>query len=345
MKKRRLLLIGPFPDPKGGVSIHLVRLSRLMANDFILDTIDESPIIKASYFNIRSLNIFKYLAKIIKSDIIHIHSSISVLRYLHFVVGKLFFKKIIVTMHSWSMENKSVAETKRNAFLLRNVDNVITVNDIIPQYFNLKNYLIQPAFIPPFMKDENPLPAELISVIENKRKEGRSILVANAYRLDDYQGVDLYGLDMCIDLVKDFVKNEDESIFLIFIVSSLAKGAEKYAAFQKRIQDEKLESGILLAHLDLSFVKLIESADIVLRPTNTDGDALTIREALFLNKVIISSDVVSRPDGTVLFKTRDPDDLLEKVRLSLHTNSVKENTQNDAEFYQEFYSQLYSELF
>jgi hypothetical protein len=49
----------------------------------------------------------------------------------------------------------------------------------------------------------------------------------------------------------------------------------------------------------------MEQADLVVRPTNTDGDSLSIREAIFLNKPIISSDVVKRPDGTILFANRN----------------------------------------
>jgi len=36
----------------------------------------------------------------------------------------------------------------------------------------------------------------------------------------------------------------------------------------------------MLIQADLSFVKLIEITDMVLRPTCTDGDALTVRKAL-----------------------------------------------------------------
>jgi hypothetical protein len=38
----------------------------------------------------------------------------------------------------------------------------------------------------------------------------------------------------------------------------------------------------------------------LLRITTTDGDALSVKEALFLNKQVIATDVVDRPVGTQL---------------------------------------------
>ena len=39
-----------------------------------------------------------------------------------------------------------------------------------------------------------------------------------------------------------------------------------------------------------------------------------MREALFINKAVIASDVVKRPQGTVLYKTGDALDLYKKVQ-------------------------------
>ena len=46
-----------------------------------------------------------------------------------------------------------------------------------------------------------------------------------------------------------------------------------------------------------------------IRPTNTDGDAVSIREALDFNIPCIASDVVVRPKEVKLFKNRDIMDL------------------------------------
>ncbi len=52
---------------------------------------------------------------------------------------------------------------------------------------------------------------------------------------------------------------------------------------------------------------------VFLRPTNTDGDANSLREALFFRVPSVASDVCPRPEGTILFRNRDISDLTAKV--------------------------------
>ena len=55
----------------------------------------------------------------------------------------------------------------------------------------------------------------------------------------------------------------------------------------------------------LSFPALLKISDVFLRPTNSDGDALSIREAIDLKVPVVASDCVIRPNGVALFKSRD----------------------------------------
>jgi glycosyltransferase involved in cell wall biosynthesis len=86
----------------------------------------------------------------------------------------------------------------------------------------------------------------------------------------------------------------------------------------------------------------MEQSDIVLRPTNTDGDSLTIREALFLGKPILASDVVARPPGTIIFKTRDVQDMIQKLEqlLSSLESFRAQHPKEDIREYENFYKNL-----
>ena len=66
---------------------------------------------------------------------------------------------------------------------------------------------------------------------------------------------------------------------------------------------------------DLS--RLLQASDLFVRPTNTDGDANSIRGALRLGTPVVTSDVVRRPEQCVLFHTRDMDDFERVVRRAL----------------------------
>lgn len=58
---------------------------------------------------------------------------------------------------------------------------------------------------------------------------------------------------------------------------------------------------------------LLRRADVVVRSTFTDGDAITVREALALGVPVVASDTDFRPNGTVLFRRGDSADLLRKL--------------------------------
>jgi hypothetical protein len=105
----------------------------------------------------------------------------------------------------------------------------------------------------------------------------------------------------------------------------------------------------LLIHEKISFVQLITQCDIVLRTTNTDGDSLTIREALYLKKPVLSSDAVKRPTGTHLFITRDQADLnfeLKKMVESIQNGGSEHIMESRMELdgNPEFYVKLIKEM-
>jgi len=344
MKNKSILIIGPLPEPKGGVSIHMQRLSKLMEESYSVPRIDESPIIKKNIFNIRSLNIFRYLKLIYQSDIVHVQSSIDILRIFHITLAKIFGKKVILTIHSW--RNKSNKQKKLLMLCLNCVDKVIVVNKNIAVELKLKNYIVKPAFLPPDSDELNDIPKDLKDIVKLKKEKGFFIVSSNAYQLADHNGEDLYGLDMFIDLAEC---SRDKKIFFIFQLASLGgiDFQEKYKKYVKLIADQKIEN-ILLYVKPISFVALINGSDMTLRLTNTDGDALSIRESLYLNTPIIASDVTERPEGTILFKSRDSDDLKQVFNQTYEDiNSgivnCSEETQDYRQSYVDFYNKIYFE--
>jgi glycosyltransferase involved in cell wall biosynthesis len=59
---------------------------------------------------------------------------------------------------------------------------------------------------------------------------------------------------------------------------------------------------------------LMRDADIVLRTTLFDGDAISVREALFLGAPVIATDNGMRPDGVELIGVGDKSALIERVK-------------------------------
>jgi glycosyltransferase involved in cell wall biosynthesis len=60
------------------------------------------------------------------------------------------------------------------------------------------------------------------------------------------------------------------------------------------------------------------ASDIFIRATNTDGDSISVREALSMGTSVVASDASPRPKGVVLFANRDIKALINVVRQSLN---------------------------
>jgi glycosyltransferase involved in cell wall biosynthesis len=62
---------------------------------------------------------------------------------------------------------------------------------------------------------------------------------------------------------------------------------------------------------------LIARSDAFVRPTLEDGDSISVREALALGVPVVASRVGMRPEGTILFRPGDAEDLAEKLEVAL----------------------------
>lgn len=341
--KKILLFIGPIPLPKGGVSVHIQRLSTLMSDFFQIIYIDESRKKKEEYFNLRSINIVKYLSLLAKTDIVHIHSGPKTLRIFHIICAKLLHKNIVVTLHNSRQFKNNIYFKIEKEILKCMVDKLILVNADLVKIFNIDKCILQHAFIPPLFNFDEKLPKNLIEIVNQGKDLNKTIIVANAWQLENYNNKDLYGLDLCVKLI-EMLRKDDKKVLLIFNVSTLEKYSEKFIYYLNIIKEKELESDFKLLNLDISFVKLIELSDLVLRPTLTDGDALTIRETIYLNKPVIASDVVERPKGTITFKTGNIKDLYEKTLSMLGKNSnYMEQDNNSIHYYKNLYYNIYNE--
>jgi glycosyltransferase involved in cell wall biosynthesis len=83
-----------------------------------------------------------------------------------------------------------------------------------------------------------------------------------------------------------------------------------------------MPSNVFFLNYSHDFVDVIKTCDAFIRATTTDGDSLSVQEAMYLGKDVIASDVIDRPKGCILFKTEDE---LEKIISNFNSfkNSFK----------------------
>lgn len=341
--KKKIVQIGPY-SATGGVSIHIKRLTETLKEDYDFSFIDESPSsdTQQEVFNLRSGSVFKYLSLIRKADIVHIHSGLYWLQAIHVIVAFLFRKKIIITFHALSILSTSFRRLVVSQYL-KFTSKVIVVSEEMSVKLGFKEAIIKEAFIPPNLASEEELPEEVIEIL--KQNKDKKIIVSNAFRIDLHNDEDLYGLDLLIEVAK-MIKEEKRPYKIIFIVASSEDKHDLVKKYYSVIETENLSDEISILNYPISFVKLVMESDVVIRATNTDGDALTIREALYFDKPVIASDVVKRPDETILFRTRDVADLYLKIKELFETekNNKAESNLNEWEdaSLHSFYSKIYN---
>ena len=136
------------------------------------------------------------------------------------------------------------------------------------------------------------LGSNLINKIVKFKKQHEFVYATSAHSLTyDQNGNEIYGI---INIINYFKNNKEIGLVI-------ADPSFKYKEF---VEDNNLllTSNILIINESLSFFMLLKQVDANIRNTSTDGDSISLRESLFLNKLTLATDVVSRPKGTMIYK-------------------------------------------
>jgi glycosyltransferase involved in cell wall biosynthesis len=312
-----IIQVGAYPPPIGGVSIYNMRMKDFLDSIGIENQVwDYHKIGKSEdgIVNIRFLFIPLYYALRKDVDIIHYNMSGTITKNYIGFFNRMFFKnrKKMITIHGDCTglfdKNRKLITKSLNSF-----------NVIICVKKNDKEYLLEhgissdiyeiPAFIPPIVQEHEikEIDQKMWEFIDNHKP----IISTNASRLVFYNSQDLYGIDMCIDLCAN-LKKDYPQIGLVCCLSVI-KEYKYYERMKKLIMEKGLQDNILFYTAPRQFYPILMKSDVFVRPTITDGDAISVREALYFKIPNVVSDVVPRPEGTILFRNRDQIDFYSKV--------------------------------
>ena len=335
MKKnsiRSIAQIGEYPPYGGGHSVHIQRLhSRLIASG-IFSQVYCQPLQPEE----QDSNIFPVPKRLTwkrwlvtygwrcKAEIIHCHNG------WHWspamVIMALFGKKIVMTLHDQRMNEHWAKISPFERFfsrLLVKLPNVawVAVSSVIKKQLidfgvHQERISVIPAFIPPSAQGELPSDLQLFC------KSHAPLLSTYAFKIPlDAHREDVYGLDLCINMVNNLIKNYPQIGLVICAPGDATQNYINQLLAQSKYQN--IRKNVFSVSTYLENAHLIWGAsDLFIRATNTDGDAITIREALNSGTPVVASDVCPRPAGVNCFKNRDANDLNTVVK------SVLSNKQN-----------------
>lgn len=280
--KNKILIIGKIPPPIGGVSIHIQRLLKEFENDSIkVELLDYS----------KEKNIFVVISKIRRCKIIHIHLSRKLHRLIFILFFRILFKKVVVTFHGkYTFDNKfDVWSLKFSSASI--VLNELSYNNALKHQLN-SVYLIG-AFIPPPISTVMSLKDHTKKVLDTFKSKYEHVFCTNAWNIVyDSDGEEIYGGSILFELFekinnKGLIFSDPEGKYSKYLL-------EKYGYIPNNIHF------ITYRH---DFVEVIIKANAYIRSTTTDGDSLSVNEALFLKKDVIASNVVDRPRGCILYES------------------------------------------
>ncbi len=326
----KILIIGLFPPPLGGISVHIQRVKEKLINqnnqieclDVIKESKKRSKISYFFYFCIRLTNV--------KPHVIYYHT-LSLRKYPFEFAILIFFKKllrynfIIIDHTPRFFYNKNWFFKKIICFLMKFTDQQILIGDstyksyLDNKIFLKQNVSIESPYLSPCVKEEKLLISQFPNSLNKFLNKYFPILLINASQLVIWRDKDLYGIDMSIQLINDLKK---EFINCGLIIALPTIGNENY--FKKIINDIKnCENIYLLMEPSIELWPIIKRSDIFIRPTVSDAYGISISEALFFNVPVIASNVCSRPKGTIIFESENQNDLFNKVNHVLKNDRFK----------------------
>ncbi len=323
---KRILLVSPFPPVIGGVSVSVQRLyEHLRKEGYEVEKFNTQ--MENRKYNRRALKFIRYFSLPLflvfrnRYDVIHFHVSHIIPKLYVSLWRNLFSRKtrFIITIHG---QVRDAFKTGLGYYSLKGFDRIICVKkgdrkDIPPEFFS-KTVEI-PAFIPPYIEKEyNRLPDNLESFLN---RDSFKILI-NGFIILNGSFRDLYGLKDALVLLhklRELGRNAD--LILIVLGTDNTREAQPFTGELKSfISSKGLDNNVLwIEGSSMELWPVLKRVSVLLRPTKTDGDAMSVREALYMKIPVIASNAIPRPSGTIVYRLNSPDDLLKKT-ISLMDN-------------------------
>lgn len=318
-------MVGPVPPPIGGISVHIQRLSDVLRKHDMECVIYNESNLTDEQRNIMAIGSYKrFVLQIpfIRGDLFHFHT---IDQRLRMILGfyKLLGKKIMLTVHgeslSQQLEHANRLTRKLLVTSLKRVDYIVCVNEattrmLLELGFRPDRVGTIPAYIHPTEHEGEQLriPAEVHRFMDT----GDFVISANGFvRL--YQDHDLYGIDLLIELMKKLTDCHTPVRLLFALLGEADQSPEErkyYEALQRRITDYGLMERFRFYEVkDTEFYPILKKSQLFIRPTSMDGYGVSVAEALHYQIPAVASHICKRPDGTILFKSRDLEELIRIV--------------------------------
>ncbi|MDI5934355.1 hypothetical protein [Halomonas kalidii] len=310
-----VVLVSKFPPPLGGVTIFAQRkAAKLQRAGSKINRVD----LACWYWPLLLLRARRSSALVVNTV------NLSVLAVI-FLLGRLGRSKI----YDHNGSRHYVSGTLRRSlylFFVRKSDGVVVVHHHLVESYDqaLRDKItIESPFIEPDLTQEADILRDYPDEVKHFMCKDREVKIVNsAWKyVEDDRGRDLYGIGASVRLVSQIVTAGLSAKLL------LAFGEFNYSDMPLSLQqeiDHARDAGYLVI-LDgqKELWPVLRTADVFLRLTSTDGQSISVHEALHFGCAVVASDVVPRPADVLLYRYGDDAELLQIVQHIISKRSAR----------------------
>lgn len=310
-----ILLIGTIPMPIGGVTIYASRLTQRL----------EQSGLDFSFFDYRRDSAMLLAQFMWTSKLVHINASQPLFILMLVVLAKAMGKKVVLTYHG----NIGRYGKIRNLFdriSLRMVDRPLVLNEesfLLAKSWNA-NTCLTTSFIGPSVN--TPLQEDIARQLHVARESYDKIYATTAHNLAyDKNGQEIYGITR---LCRIFGRLESAALVV----------ADPSGTYRKELSEDA--DNVIWISEPHNFYGVLELSDCLIRATSTDGDSISVREALHIGISVLASDCVSRPLGCTVYRSWEE---LEEILMGVMPMAADASQSSSLDGYQQV-QDTYSEL-
>lgn len=307
-----ILLLGAIPPPLGGVAVYCSRRLKLLEKTDV-DYVYYDSRKKVSLVKLIINSAYMVLCK--KKFTIELNVSNPIV-LLFFTVLRLNRVTVFID-HNGSRRLTSSPIRKKIFFAFQNnLKAIKIVNNALQDNYSYKVRkkieLISP-FLPPTEDEVNE------SILDFPSKysyllalDGRKIILTTAWKpINTDDEPDLYGLLDSIDVYAKLIPLHSDYIFVLMIGQL---GDDEFSKKIKcRLKELSVFDNFIFITGGISQLPLLNKTRILLRLTKTDGDSVSVREAIYYGSYVIASNVTNRPDSVITVPNGDVNSVLQII--------------------------------
>lgn len=304
---KRILIIGPLPPPLGGVAVHVARVAeklRALHNDVSIHA--SEPCGRSLFFWLYAACLRWRIRQQRPTDIYYhgtyLPNSDRELMLLGTLQKKYAFTLHIVEHDCRHLHHRSPTyhDWYRTFVIAHRVNLILIGSQTAHSYRTLamptERTMHAHAFLPPSTAAYAQL-SIYPSQFWQLRIRHRKLIIMNAFASIRHGTKDLYGIRDAIDATLA-LRAQHEDVALCILMATIGDAAY----MQQLYAQARASNGAIFFIIgNFELWPLLPHADIFIRPTYSDGDSVSVREALWANIRVVASNVCIRPVGVITY--------------------------------------------